>query len=159
MKAIAVAVLFIVAFSHCTTKVSPQTKEGVSDELTVRTGTSFGMCIGDHCVSDYVFNGTNVTLTHKSQRPQQQPASKSCQFTISQTDWNTIKANVNLDAFGKQPARIGCPDCADGGAEYVELELGDQKHRVTFPYGETIPGFESLVSKLREHRDAFQTCQ
>ncbi|MVM29872.1 hypothetical protein GO755_07500 [Spirosoma sp. HMF4905] len=157
MKSIAVSLLFIVVFGRCTTNLTPQTSE--TDELIIRTGTKFGMCIGTNCVKDFVFNGTSVTLTQKDIQPREQPTSKSCESTISLADWQTLKANANLDTFSKQSTILGCPDCADGGAEYVEIQIGDQKHRVTFPYGETIPGFESLVSGLRSQRESIKDCQ
>ncbi|MVM39884.1 hypothetical protein GO730_23530 [Spirosoma sp. HMF3257] len=159
MKSIAIAVLFLAGFGRCTSALTPQAQVDITDELTIRTGTRFGMCIGTHCVNDFVFNGTRVTLTQKDVRPQTQPTSKSCESTISLADWQMLKASANLDMFSKQSTSIGCPDCADGGAEYVELQIGEQKHRVTFPYGETIPGFESLVSALRSQRAAIKDCQ
>ena len=93
-----------------------------------------------------------------SHSPTQNPT-KTCQTTISLADWNTLKAAANLDTFGKQPATLGCPDCADGGAEYVELQISEQTHRVTFEYGKTIPGFETLVNTLRAQRAAFKVCR
>jgi hypothetical protein len=118
------------------------------------------MCIG-YCLFDYEFNGTLVTLTQtEASRNPRNPA-KTCQFTISDDVWNALKtAAANVDAFTKQPDRIGCPDCADGGAEYIELQTGDQKHRVTFEYGSgTIPGFEPLVEALRAQRKALNECK
>ncbi|WP_460956172.1 hypothetical protein [Spirosoma litoris] len=156
MKTISIAVLFLVGLGRCTSSLSPQ--ESISDDLIIRTGTRFGMCMGTQCVKDFVFNGTSVTLTQKNVQPRAQSTSQSCQSTISLSDWQSLKANANLDAFSKKDTIIGCPDCADGGAEYIELQLGEQKHRVTFPYGETIPGFESLVSSLRSQRATTKDC-
>lgn len=157
MKAITLIVLLLIGFGPCQTRLTPQSADDITDTLTIRTGTAFGMCAGDYCVRDYVFNGTRVTLTHRGTRSQ--TASQSCQSTISQADWIALKANANLDSFDKQPAVLGCPDCADGGAEYIELQVGEQKHRVTFPVGTTIPGFESLVTGLRNQRAAFNECK
>lgn len=157
MKSVVFAVLLVLVFVRCMNDFTPQNAQDLTDGLTIRTGTSFGMCIG-YCQSDYVFQGTSVTLTQSSTRPQTTLSPKSCQSTISQDDWNTLKATANLDLFSKQPSVIGCPDCADGGAEYIELQIDDQKHRVTFPANKTIPGFESLVNSLRGYREAFKNC-
>jgi hypothetical protein len=155
MKLRIINMLLLAVLGGCTS-ISPQTEQ-VADDLTIHTGTSFGMCVG-YCVSDYDFSGTSVTLTRKeSSRVPKNPA-KTCQTTISQADWNALKALANVDNFNKQPERIGCPDCADGGAEYIELQVGDQKHRVTFEYNSTIPGFEPLVEALRAQRNAFKEC-
>lgn len=155
MRFLVIATLFTIAFGRCADKsvsaVDP------NEPLTIRTGTSFGMCMG-YCLNDYAFNGTRVTLTQSGTRTQAQNPARTCQNTISSADWNTLKASANFDAFGKQAETLGCPDCADGGAEYIELQLGDSKHRVTFEYGKTIPGFEPLVEALRKQRAAFKTC-
>ena len=157
MKAVAVAILLIISFGRCQSRLTPQTADDTVDTLTIRTGTVFGMCVSDYCVSDYVFNGTHVTLTHKGTRSQAVP--QSCQSTISQADWIALKASANMDLFSKQPTLFGCPDCADGGAEYIELQVGEQKHRITFPFGENILGFELLVTGLRNQRAAFKECK
>ncbi len=155
MKPIAVVVLLIVIFVRCMSNLTPQTPQASTDKLIIRTGTSFNMCVG-YCKNDYVFNGTGVTLQQSSVNAQSSP--RSCQSTISQAQWNDIKALATLDAFSKTAAVLGCPDCTDGGAEYIEIEVDSQKYRVTFPYGKTIPGFETLVSTLRTQRNAFKNC-
>jgi len=130
----------------------------VTDGLTIRTGTSFGMCVG-YCRNDYVFNGTSLTLAQASNRSQAQYPARTCQSTVSPADWNALKAMADFDTFSTKPETLGCPDCADGGAEYIELQTGDRKHRVTFEFGKTIPGFESLVDAVRKKRAVFNECK
>ncbi|MBD2702536.1 hypothetical protein IC229_17950 [Spirosoma sp. BT702] len=152
---VAIALLFV----QCSSSVDPQNPENLNSELIVRSGTSFGFCLG-YCQKNYVFDKTNVTLNEIANgRQPTQLDPRNCSFTISEADWNAVKASANLDAFSKQPETIGCPDCADGGAEYIELELSGQKHRVTFPHGGTIPGFEGLVENLRKLRETKKECQ
>ena len=155
MKTTVVFLLVLVTFGRCTqNKAVPA--EVQSDTLIIRTGTSFGFCVG-YCQKEYVFNETGVTLTQTSRSPTE--SVKTCQTTGSQADWNTLKAAANVTLFSKQPERIGCPDCADGGAEFIELQTGDQKHRVTFEFGKTIPGLEPLVDALRNQRNQFTECK
>ena len=158
MKAFVVAILLVVVFVRCMNDFTQQSSQGTVDALTIRTGTSFGMCVG-YCQNDYVFNGSSVTLAQSNSRPQAQVTPRSCQTTISLVDWNALKANADFDALSKQPKILGCPDCTDGGAEYIELQLDEQRYRVTFPFGKTIPGFESLVTGLRNQRNVFKDCQ
>ena len=155
MKAFLASFLIILGLGRCTeNKVLSIT----NDPLTIRTGTSYGMCVG-YCQTDYVFNGTSVTLTQNGTRTQSQSPPKTCQSTISSDDWNTLKGLAAFEAFNSQPETIGCPDCADGGAEYIELQIGDRKHRVTFDPSKRVPGFEPLVDALRRRRDAFSECK
>jgi hypothetical protein len=48
----------------------------------------------------------------------------------------------------------GCPDCADGGSEWIEIITDDDKSKkVTFEYGKTVPEIEKLIKLLREERE------
>lgn len=159
MKFILLSFLTALMLGRCTeTTLQAVAEQPTTDVLTIRSGTSFGMCAG-YCKSDYVFNGTSVTLTQNGTRSSAQAPAKTCQTTVSSADWDALKALANFDTFSSKPATLGCPDCADGGAEYIELQLGDRKHRVTFEYNKTIPGFEPLVDALRRKRDAFKECK
>ena len=156
MKSSLLVAAFILLLGRCTNSFAPR-KLTDADGLTIRTGTSAGMCVG-YCVFDYELNGTSLTLTQRPNGVSPTLAAKTCQSTISQADLRELLASIDLDSFYKQPAILGCPDCADGGAEYIELQLGEQKHRVTFQYGQTIPGSEALVDKLRAHRADLKEC-
>lgn len=159
MKLLILTCLITLVLGRCTeTTVKSSAENSTSDPLTIRTGTSFGMCVG-YCQHDYVFNGTTVTLTQNGTRTQSESPTKTCQTTITAAEWNALKTLVNYDSFSTQPETIGCPDCADGGAEYIELAIGDRKHRVTFSYNKTIPGSEALVEALRKRREAYPACK
>lgn len=155
MKTTVVFLLLLVTLGRCTQK-NAVPADVPSDAFVIRTGTSFGFCVG-YCQKEYVFNETVVMLTQTSRSPTQ--SVKTCQTVLSQADWNALKAAANVTLFSKQPETLGCPDCADGGAEFIELQSGDQKHRVTFEFGKTIPGFEPLVNALRNQRNQFKECK
>lgn len=129
-----------------------------SDTVIIRSGTSFGMCIG-YCVKDMELIGTQATFTKRSYRDEAKYPTRTCTKVISADKASALKALAQLNEFRKQPEVIGCPDCADGGAEYVEIQVGEVKHRVKFEYGKTIPGFEALVKDLRAQRDLFSDCE
>ncbi|MDB5240295.1 MAG: hypothetical protein JWP57_920, partial [Spirosoma sp.] len=66
MKQILLLFVFALAMSRCTeNRVRPITDEA----LTIRSGTSFGMCMG-YCQNNYTLNGTNVTLIQSGTRTQ-----------------------------------------------------------------------------------------
>lgn len=159
MKLFFLSLLITLVSGRCTeTTVLSNNDDVLTDALTIRTGTSFGMCVG-YCQHEYVLNGTSFTLTQNGTRAQAQSPTKTCQTTLSAADWNALKALADFNTFSSKPATLGCPDCADGGAEYVELQTGERKHRVTFEFGKTIPGFDPLVSALRARREAFNECK
>lgn len=154
MKLFALTFLIALLADRCT---GSATEAVAPDTVVIRTGTSFGMCVG-YCNQDYVIQGTTLTLTQRANGEPRQHPTKTCRFTLDAGVQKQLLAMINFEQFSKQPATIGCPDCADGGAEYVELQVGEQKHRVTFDYGRTIPGFEPLVDLLRQQRTQFKTC-
>jgi hypothetical protein len=154
MKFFAFALLIGLLADRCSESATEATPP---DTVVIRTGTSFGMCVG-YCNLEYVIKGTNVTLTQRANGQLRQQSEKTCQFTLDVGVRDQLVAMVDFRQFSQQPTTIGCPDCADGGAEYVELQAGNEKHRVTFDYGRTIPGFEPLVELLRQQRAQVKTC-
>ncbi len=99
-----------------------------------------------------------VVFIKTSRTPAQYPT-KTCTATITATEWAILKAQADLALLRKRPATLGCPDCADGGAEFLEIEQGAERYRVTFEAGKSIPGFDGLISALRAKRKTFDTCQ
>ncbi|GAB3766213.1 hypothetical protein [Spirosoma pomorum] len=154
MKLLAIILVMALLADRCTGSVTETVNP---DNVVVRTGTSFGMCVG-YCNQDYVVQGSTITLTQRINGDPRQRPTKTCQFSLDAGVQKQLLAMINLTQFKQQPATIGCPDCADGGAEYIEVQVGEQKHRVTFDYGRTIPGFEPLVDLLRQQRNQFKAC-
>lgn len=155
MKPLLLFLLLLTGASQCGD--SATALDPVSDELVVRSGTSFGMCMG-YCVKRLELAGTKAIFTQESHIDKQRYPTKSCQRVISQEKAMNLKSMARFDAFQKLPKRFGCPDCADGGAEFIEMQFGNQTHKVEFEYGKTIPGFEALVRDLRAQRAEFDTC-
>jgi len=55
--------------------------------------------------------------------------------------------------FGLQDT-YGCPDCADGGSEWIEIiTSGDKSKKITFEFGKNIPEIEKLINLLRKERE------
>ena len=71
-------------------------------------------------------------------------------------DWQEIiNAASNFDAFKNLNEVYGCPDCADGGAEFIEIIKNEEVHRVTFEYNKSVQRFEKLIELMRNHRAMF----
>ena len=51
---------------------------------------------------------------------------------------------------------IGCPDCADGGGEWIEVTFDDTVKRITFEYGDTLEPIQNLIDQMRIIRERFQ---
>lgn len=143
--------IFLSAFS-CQNgeKISP-----LSDEIiTLKSGQSFGMCIGN-CYAELIIDSENITFKQII-RPERAGEQEKVIENIDNENKALLKAKIDktsksdflaLDEF------YGCPDCADGGAEWLEIEFKDGKSkRVNFEYGDNLRGFEDLIKTLREER-------
>ena len=54
---------------------------------------------------------------------------------------------------------VGCPDCADGGAEWISFKLDGKMKEVTYEYGKAPDALKDLVLKLKEIKDGFADCK
>jgi hypothetical protein len=123
-----------------------------ADGVVLRAGTSFGMCLG-YCVTELTVTPDEVRLVESSRSPSQ--ADRTRRLPLAQGEWEAIAALAKPSTLDGLPEVIGCPDCADGGAEWIEVERDGEKRRVTFEYGSTVQGIQPLVEKARELRERF----
>lgn len=130
---------------------------GDAEPWVVRTGTSFGMCQG-FCLVDVTLAGVTK---HMLRRDPSVGTSLGCYRAPSPSVPPSAAPfdAATFEAFSKLPETLGCPDCADGGAEYLELQQRGRRHRVAFEYGKTIAGFESLLDYARQESRAFSECK
>ena len=131
-------------------------KYEINDVHSIAGGLSFGMCFG-YCQQS--INATSDPLqivfskaahfAHDTYPPIQQS------YSISSDQWNELISLLNLKIFAALSNIIGCPDCADGGAEWIQVNWIGGSKRVTFEYGRTINGIEEFIERLRQLRKEY----
>lgn len=141
-------VLALVSCRHVTAPVS-------SPAFRYASGTSHGMCMG-YCRNDMTLADTAVTMIWKdygrgsSGRPDSVRVgaitTADLQALVAVTDWQMI---ASLDTI------YGCPDCADQGAEYIEVTRGTITKRIMFDPRISVPQIQPLIDKLRAIRARF----
>jgi hypothetical protein len=58
---------------------------------------------------------------------------------------------LTIKDFFELPQTIGCPDCTDGGAEWLEIELADGRtHKLIYEYGNEPALLKNSVAILRK---------
>jgi hypothetical protein len=129
--------------------------EVIPTDIIIKSGTSFGMCVG-HCITDAEINSQQIRLVRKAWRSQ--IADKTCQRAITSQEWESLGSLLDFDTFEQLPETTGCPDCADGGAEWIEITYGEQVKKVTFEFGKNIPEIAELTEKVRKIRDSLNNC-
>lgn len=114
----------------------------------IKYGTSFGECLG-YCKHDMILSSGLTTYNCSGWSDTVKIITHDQVLTVSA--WNSITTNLDSRSFLKLPETIGCPDCADGGAEWIEIELmNGNKHKVTFEYMNEPTLLKNSLIKLRE---------
>lgn len=133
--------------------------QNVSTEPTavtkITSTTSFGMCVG-YCKTTLEITATEAVLIREAygrgagaDLPLQRLTTP-----LSAQDWQDIAAAATAAAaaFDTLPERIGCPDCADGGAESLTLVGPGREKSVEFEYGASLAGVQPLLERVRAIR-------
>ena len=122
-------------------------------DVTIKNGTSFGLS-ADYSIREVIIDSENITFSKRGFDERNTPEI-SFQEKFSSDKFHELFELINLQEFNKLPDYIGCPDCYDQGAEWVELSVPEYSKRVTFSYDEIIPEIEEFVNKLREIRNSY----
>ena len=127
--------------------------EDLDRVVAVHGGTSFGFCIG-YCQTRQEIQPGHVSFSafSRDQSVNDYYASQS----LDAAEWRELIEAVDLTALDGLPETIGCPDCADGGAEWIQVFTPNGEKRVTFPFGDKVDGINPLIEKLRDIRSRFE---
>ena len=115
---------------------------------TVKYGTSFGHCVGINCNKTFTISKAEISYTKKGNGNVTDSLVRRTEIETEQ--WDNLINSINDSEFKNLPERIGCPDCADGGSEWVEVtEQGNIIKRVTFEFGKTPEEIKSVIKILK----------
>lgn len=123
--------------------------------IIIKSGTSFGQCVG-HCITESEMSSQQLSLVRKAWRSK--IADKTCSRLLTSGEWQSLIDLLNFDTFKQLPETTGCPDCADGGAEWIEVTYGEQVKRVNFEFGKNIPEIAEFTERVRKIRDSLNNC-
>jgi len=148
--------LFLLLAFSCT-NYTGNTSLFNKDLKQLNYGTTFGMCIG-LCQTLYEITDDQIRLIKSAWEWQDVP-SLTCISDLSESDFMAISRTLSISEFKKLPNTFGCPDCADGGAEFIELVFLDgRKQRVTFEYMNEPNQLKEIVELLRQTTADFKEC-
>lgn len=141
-------VVVAAVFSACDSS-SPTEATSVAQ---IRATTSFGFCSG-YCRTSLEITSDEVVYVKEGWRGEP-PVRRTMRLTPS--EWRDLARTVDRRAFDTLPAVIGCPDCADAGAE--ALIVGPEwQDSVTFDYGADLPALQELLDRVRAIRARFES--
>ena len=124
--------------------------------VSISSGTSFGKCIG-YCRRsiNITSNPYQLLAIKEPNYPQPSYPNVEQQNSYSSQQWNQLVSLVDLKQFRLLNETIGCPDCADGGAEWIQIDWPDINKKVTFEYGQSIENFEQFINQLKQLREQY----
>lgn len=146
MKITIVLLSLLAVFTACTTSKPVAASEEI---ISVLHGTNFGHCRG-YCRKDVVFYPNQVDYFEASVDSTRNPV-KVENFKNSSA-WKSIVAKIDWNKFKNLEESYGCPDCADGGSEYIEIKTVSGTKRVTIEFNKEMSELEPLLTELRAQR-------
>tara|TARA_B100000809_G_scaffold179903_1_gene177520 strand:+ start:5125 stop:6018 length:894 start_codon:yes stop_codon:yes gene_type:complete len=116
----------------------------------IKYGTSFGFCVG-YCQENIEISNSEIIYNKYSWFEKDQYPSIQKSQNLSTEDWEKITETFDFDIFSNLKESYGCPDCTDGGAEWIEIKYEGKVHNVTFEYGNEPEVLKKYLSLLRSH--------
>ena len=120
-------------------------------------GTSFGECIG-YCTREVIVSGQAVFIKSGWDLDGSLPDS-SCSIQYFVNPLPAYLEKIDIAYFKSIDDVIGCPDCADGGAEWLELSFEGDVKRVTFEYMNEPSELTEVITDLRGLMESFGDCR
>lgn len=135
----------------CGSATTAATGSGVTK---ITSTTSFGMCAG-YCKTTLELTSGQAVLTRegwgRGTAGGNLPAERT-QAAVSAKDWQEIAELAAAAKIETLPDRIGCPDCADGGAESLTIVGTGRNKTIAFDHGADIKEAQPLLKRVREFR-------
>lgn len=125
-------------------------------DVIIKGGFSFGEC---HKNCRGLVEVANNKIVYSSLANGSDTPLKQCSINTTASVVTGLTNSVNFDAFLNLPSIIGCPDCTDGGAEWIEISSGGKSHKVTFEYGKAPVELSSLSLFMHSQFSNFKDCQ
>ncbi|MCB0584491.1 MAG: hypothetical protein KDD06_04085 [Phaeodactylibacter sp.] len=143
LRAFLAGSLCLLLFSHC------EKEEADTTVYRITQGTFFCECFGE-CLTEARFTGAAIEATTYQTCSPMSAVQRECSETLSDAEFQSILALVDWEAFRSLEETIGCPDCADGGGQWVEINRGGEVYRVTYEFGAPPTELAELVNELSQ---------
>jgi hypothetical protein len=146
---------FIILLTGLTASCEKADMNSNLDEFNfIRYGTSFGECIG-YCKRSIEVSTSKIHFEKIGWDQNGKLPDVTFSEEISEASWNDLVESIDFEVFLQLDSIIGCPDCADGGAEWIEIEKNDTSYKVTFEFGNEPESVKSYIVFLRTSLDSF----
>ena len=123
------------------------------DSIQINSGTSYGECWG-YCVFELELDNSSALFKASSWGwdPYGELPDLILEDNLNQIVWQQLVDLIDFEYFQSLDDVYGCPDCADGGAEFIEIIYDGVIKLVTFDAYTEIDGIQELTLLLRDLR-------
>ena len=109
---------------------------------------SFGECIG-FCTQTIEIENKKIVFISEYNLGELEPI--RCERDLTDEEWEELQNDLDIDQFLRLDDVFGCPDCADGGASFIEIKFANaETKKVTFE-------FKNPPSIMEEYAEMLQT--
>lgn len=119
--------------------------------LGIRLGSSFGECLG-YCWQEMILDEEAMVLMARGWDGEELPE-KVYKEEMDPDLWRRLLSVADFVVLDGMDEVYGCPDCADGGAEWVSMNLSGRMETVRFEYGDKLEPIAELLEALRWVRE------
>jgi hypothetical protein len=146
------ALAFALALSACASSAAtPPT-----NVTRIVATTSFGMCVG-YCTTRLEITEGEAVLIREARggrgAPNPAPVPQRFSTPLTAAEWQEIQRLAAATDLTTVPDVVGCPDCADGGAEGLTIEGPSAAESVSLEFRAELPAAQPLLNRVRALRD------
>ena len=151
MKKVSFALILALGLAACASGPS------LNSVTRVVSTTSFGMCVG-YCTTRLEITEGQAVLIRDGRggRGGAELPDQIFTATLTPAEWQELSRLAAATDLSGLPATIGCPDCADGGAETLSINGATP---TTFDFGATINEAQPLLNRVRALRERLTPAQ
>lgn len=131
--------------------------KGDNEVVSILHGTSYGHCRG-YCIKEELYTADKLVYTQYNRDSANFPK-KEVVNTYTAEELNALFASIDPEKWKSLPETIGCPDCADGGAEYIEIRTKNATKRVMFDAHSDPEGLAEALVLLRAKRKVLEKAE
>ncbi|MEM1134664.1 MAG: hypothetical protein AAGI07_02410 [Bacteroidota bacterium] len=162
MKKLIFYLLSCTIIMSCTESAIPEEgsleRKADSNLMTIKSGTKFGFCLG-YCFNELIiYPELEASFEKRSNIPNDKDyPTVIVDAVVSQATYDSIANVIDFTAFNNLADTLSdCLDCADGGAEWIEIIQAGNTKKVVFDAGADVEGFDELLAILRRLRKIYQ---
>ena len=124
------------------------------DSVQINSGTTFGECLG-YCSFSLELDDGFASFTATGWDLNGVLPDLFIDESLSDNSWQYLLELIDFEYFQSLDDVYGCPDCDDGGAEYIEIIYNGISKQITFPATDLLYDIHDLTLYLRQLREDY----